>query len=118
MPFNSFLLAYVSIHQVNIKIIKYIGVALKFLHNIPDEERISALAEDEVSKVATHNDKQHIPYDIFCELFASFIFRYVENVDIISSKSFLELLFNRTTKTIFLDTTSTFISHGNRSEFT
>lgn len=51
--FYSFYIAcMLYIHKFN-KLLKYFEVALKFLHNIPEEERIQALAEDEISKVAT-----------------------------------------------------------------
>lgn len=61
------------------------------------------MAEDEVSKVVTHNHKEYIPHDIFCEFFANFAFKYVENVDIKSLRSFFDMIYERITKIMFYD---------------
>ncbi|KAL4506760.1 hypothetical protein ABPG72_001181 [Tetrahymena utriculariae] len=82
---------------------KYVERILAFLLNIPDKSRIASLADDEISKFTTQNHKQHISYDIFCEFFANFAFKYIENVDIKSFRSFFDMVYDRTTKYVFKD---------------
>ncbi|EGR31735.1 hypothetical protein IMG5_103090 [Ichthyophthirius multifiliis] len=80
---------------------KYVQILFKFLVNIQDKELLIYIAKEEINKICTHNDKEQLSFEFFCEFFANLAVRFIENLNIQSYQSFLDLIYDRTTTSTF-----------------